>query len=543
MPTLQIDPELVNRLIKSGKIEDLAKTVEGIDPAIAKRIRAETDKLLKTPVDEFKELAGAGGSVMQGMWIALWQGLWIVLEPILPQIFNLLGKVDAIKQVATQDAFKELRPTPLDVGAALQFMHFHPDEKEEAIENLRFQGYSESRIRQLILAARSVINENDIGELWRRGEITQEGALESLSFLGYEQTNAETKAKTWTHLLGAGEIRELFLRGEIESEDALQRLSKLGFNNQDAVALTKLFWFIPPAQDLITMAVREVFNPEVAARFGQYEDFPEAFAEHAASLGISREWAQRYWAAHWDLPSIQMGFEMLHRGVIDISDLNLLLKAKDVMPFWRDKLTAISYNPLTRVDVRRMHKMGVLDLEGVKRSYLDVGYNDENADLMTMFTSVYNSRNERDLSKSEIVNSYIAGILDESSTLDLLLDMGYDEQESAIILTLAKLKEENKRKKDRIKIIKNKYVKSVITLGEVNSQLNSMNLGGKELALVTEEIELAMTDKAEELSLKELKVAFKKNVLLEADFKARLVIKGYKTDDINILVKVAKMGG
>ncbi|GAH79863.1 unnamed protein product, partial [marine sediment metagenome] len=74
----------------------------------------------------------------------------------------------------------------------------------------------------------------------------------------------------------------------------------------------------------------------------------------AGKKGLSKEWSERYWAAHWNLPSPQQGFEMLHRGVINVSELNMLLRALDVMPFWRDKLTAIAFRRLTRVDIRRM---------------------------------------------------------------------------------------------------------------------------------------------------------------------------------------------
>ncbi|GAH93918.1 unnamed protein product, partial [marine sediment metagenome] len=44
---------------------------------------------------------------------------------------------------------------------------------------------------------------------------------------------------------------------------------------------------------------------------------------------------------HWSLPSPSQGFEMLHRGVIDEAELNMLLRALDIMPFWREKLTKV----------------------------------------------------------------------------------------------------------------------------------------------------------------------------------------------------------
>ncbi len=151
----------------------------------------------------------------------------------------------------------------------------------------------------------------------------------------------------------------------------------------------ELAYQIPPVADIITMAVREAFTPAIAARFGQYQDLPSEFVDWVGKKGLSKEWAERYWAAHWSLPSPQQGFEMLHRGVIGEADLNMLMRALDIMPFWRDKLIQIAYRPLSRVDVRRMFALGVLDVSGVRKAYTDIGYNEYNADLMTQFTIRY----------------------------------------------------------------------------------------------------------------------------------------------------------
>jgi len=155
-------------------------------------------------------------------------------------------------------------------------------------------------------------------------------------------------------------------------------------------------------QDLITMSVREVFSPDIAQKFGQFEDFPADFATYAKQQGVSDEWAKRYWAAHWVLPSITMAFDMLHRGVIDQATINQLLRAQDIMPFWRDKITAISYNPYTRVDVRRMHKAGVLSEDEVLTAYKDLGYDDVKALKMTDFTLLEYLPNETANKLSEL---------------------------------------------------------------------------------------------------------------------------------------------
>lgn len=166
-------------------------------------------------------------------------------------------------------------------------------------------------------------------------------------------------------------------------------LRRIGIHPNYNHLYKELAYQIPPVADIITMAVREAFTPAIAARFGQYEDLPSEFVEWVGKKGLSREWAERYWAAHWSLPSPQQGFEMLHRGVIGEADLNMLMRALDIMPFWRDKLIQIAYRPLSRVDVRRMFALGVLDVSGVRKAYTDIGYNDYNADLMTQFTIRY----------------------------------------------------------------------------------------------------------------------------------------------------------
>ncbi|KKL14540.1 hypothetical protein LCGC14_2514640, partial [marine sediment metagenome] len=80
-----------------------------------------------------------------------------------------------------------------------------------------------------------------------------------------------------------------------------ERLTKIGMHPDYLDLHRELAFVIPPVADIITMAVREVFTPEIAARFGQYDDFPAPLEEWGLKKGLSKEWSQRYWAAHWSL--------------------------------------------------------------------------------------------------------------------------------------------------------------------------------------------------------------------------------------------------
>jgi hypothetical protein len=46
----------------------------------------------------------------------------------------------------------------------------------------------------------------------------------------------------------------------------------------------------------------------------------------------------------------------------------------------------MAYVPLTRVDIRRMYALGIINEKEVNKAYQDIGYNTENAARLTAFT-------------------------------------------------------------------------------------------------------------------------------------------------------------
>ena len=265
------------------------------------------------------------------------------------------------------------------------------------------------------------------------------------------------------------------------------RLRKIGIHPEYWDLYKELAYVIPPVADIITMAVREAFTPEIATRFGQYEDFPAPLAEWAGKKGLSKEWAERYWASHWALPSAGQGFDMLHRGIIDVDELKMLLRALDVMPFWRDKLIQVAYRPLTRVDVRRMYKEGVLDEAGVYSAYLDHGYSEKNAEAMTEFTVKYTLSQAAKFSSTDVVSAYAKRMVDRSTAASLLRDLGIKSEDVSYILTRADYKRQWDLTDEKIKGIKNLYKKGVYTENEARDALSKLALPADQINVLFEQ--------------------------------------------------------
>ena len=389
----------------------------------------------------------------------------------------------------------------------------------------------------------------DLIESERRGLIGREDAIAQLRSWGHDTPRAEDLLALRNNTIPEADALSWRHRGIMSDEDTRANLVARGWIPRDVEALIEASLLIPPVPDLIAMAVREAFSPEIAERFGQFEDFPAPFAEAAAKQGISEEWAQRYWAAHWALPSIQMGFEMVHRGVINTADLSLLLRAQDIMPFWRDKLTQISFSPLTRVDIRRMHKVGVLGEDEVNRAYHDIGYSDLNAERLTDFTLRLNAPKAREdvdelakLTRASVLGFFEDGIIDSAKARSLLLDLGVSEQATDLFIGAKEADLERADRKEQIQLIIDQQRAGILKFEEAQDKLAG-------LGLETREQERAITkllrEKAQVTRIPprgSLDKMFKADVIDREEYLATLELRGYSQTWAGRFLKMAEMG-
>ena len=332
---------------------------------------------------------------------------------------------------------------------------------------------------------------------------------------------------------------------ELRQDPTLSNLDKelrrIGIHDNYFDLYKELAYQIPPVADIITMAVREAFTPAIAAKFGQYQDFPEPLELWAGKKGLSPEWAKRYWAAHWSLPSPRQGFEMLHRGLITQSELDMLLRALDVMPFWREKMTGIAYKRLTRVDIRRMYGLGVLTEKEVLEAYIELGYNDRDAERMSNFTVKQILSSQSKFTARDIIAAYTKDMVSRSEADSLLLEVGVRRENIAFILSTAEYKREWELTEQRISAIRNLYKKQVYTADKARSELLRLDLPSKRVDALMEQWYIDEKDKpvrrwttAQTLGFIEAKVITRERGIKE------LREMGYDSEHINVYLESSK---
>jgi len=380
--------------------------------------------------------------------------------------------------------------------------------------------------------------------------MTQQQFATELEKQGFDTTHQFWLQNLAVPLFNITEAINLFRRGRIDKELMYDLTFKQGWTEDSTDAMARLTEAIPGATDIIAFAVREVYSPEIAEAFGQFEgveDVYKAAETDITAIGMTKDTFTKYWAAHWMLPSVGQGFEMVHRNVIPTEgkagelDLDKLLTALDIMPAWRDKLTAISYSPYTRVDVRRMHKLGILKEEDLLRAYMDLGYDTEKATGMADFTIAYNYEppdneltaaekamlKERDLTKADVMSGYKDALIQEDEARAALKALGYGISEIDYYISQIDYSREKAETDDYLKYYHDAYVRGIMDFGEVTDKIGALNLPATRSERLFELWDLEKRAKTSRPTKAELMTFLRKKVITDEVWNSEMLSIGY----------------
>jgi len=377
---------------------------------------------------------------------------------------------------------------------------------------------------------------------WKRGAISEEEFKKHCRQHGWPEMAIDAFSEIFSQRVGVGDLSTLKLREAISESAFDTELAKRGYKPDEVAKLKELQQVIPGVGDIIRMAVREAFTPKVIRQFQLLAERPDEAMAWAKKQGLSEEWFDRFWAAHWELPSLSMGFEMLHRGEIDEEEMKLLIRTHDVSPFWRDKLLAISYSPYTRVDVRRMLDFGILDPEGVYQAYRDGGYDDEKARNMTRLAVALSNSAERDLTKADLLNALKIGYFGPEETRASLVSLGYDENEADYYVSKVLYDLWQSEIKEQVKYLQQQYVRSLISQNEVHSELGRLNLPAEQINRYIRTWDIEREAKTRLLTSTKLEQLRKAKIISDDEYVEEMSGLGYKQQYIDWLLELIKKG-
>lgn len=357
---------------------------------------------------------------------------------------------------------------------------------------------------------------------------------------GYQEQDINLFFKAAYSTLNEGTIRELFFRGVYDKNKAYTRLRENRFTDARIDEMMQTWNLIPPVSDLITMAVREAFSPDLIKSLGLDLNLPPTFVEWASKQGLSKEWAERYWYSHWRLPSAEMGFEMRHRDVIDDAKLNDLLRALDYSPAWHDKLKAITYNVMTRVDVRRLFQLGIFSADEMESKYRHMGYSPEDAKSLRKWTEIEYNQDIKSYTKSAIIKSYLEGFITEETAFDYMTRIGFTRERIEEIMAQARYERGFAKRTARIAALKRLFVSGQYTVSEVQSDLAGFGIDDR---VINELVDTWKLEQKAGLRLPraiDLNDWIEKGIITDDEYKREMMRIGYSEYYANLYLKAAK---
>jgi len=287
---------------------------------------------------------------------------------------------------------------------------------------------------------RSQVGAGELLELRRRGKLDDKQWHYRMSLLGHRKDTEDMYLDLQPRLPDELQLLNWYRREHIDKDAFIIRLQELGYTEETAKFEEATSWLPPTPTDVIRMAVREVFTPEIAEAFGQFKDYPHDLTEWGKKVGLSEEVLKMYWAAHWDLPSPGQGFDMYHRGLLTHDELTKLMRALDIMPFYQEKMLGISHRLIPRRTIPKLVKQEVVDEKQVFDMFFALGYSPENSKILAKSAFIDAATDERTLTKAEAIDAYVRGWIQRRELQTYLEELDYGPREVRYYLASADVK-------------------------------------------------------------------------------------------------------
>lgn len=364
-------------------------------------------------------------------------------------------------------------------------------------------------------------------QLYIRGIISRDELLQLTRANGWPDWQTDQYIAVAQRLTSEDMLLAGYWRGLVSEAKVNDQLAKAGFRDEDIELWKQLSERIPSPSDLIAIAVREGFDEAVARQFGYDEAYPAEAGDAAEKAGMPQEWFRRMWRAHWRLPSVTQGFEMYHRDILSKSELELLLRASDIPAFWRDRLIQLSYNVITRVDVRRMYDLGVFTEAEMYQRYIDYGYSPTDAQALTEWTIKEYAEEDRSLTKADILRMYRESVLNENEATSYLTALGYGVEEISLLLVREDLQKAEAYEKEIVENVRLGFIAGTFDEGDVYAQLGKLDPPAD---FIRDKLEIWTLEKRRRVvrpTVTQLRDFWQSGIIADHQLEQELVARGY----------------
>lgn len=210
--------------------------------------------------------------------------------------------------------------------------------------------------------------------------------------------------------ISTAEIVTARFRGVVSEAEYYEQMAFQGVARERAAIIYEASKWYPTPAILIEWLSKEVYEPDSIDRYGLLAEIDRVRRDTFYRAGMTDEQIESQWIAHWQHPPFTQITEMFRRDILNdpvngrshapgsaqwqaeraaaYEQFQDWFRLVEIPPHWRERLIRMTYEPLTRVDIRRMVDFGLATDDDVVRNGLDRGYTLEDARLYNLFAKV-----------------------------------------------------------------------------------------------------------------------------------------------------------
>lgn len=234
------------------------------------------------------------------------------------------------------------------------------------------------------------------------------------------------------------ELAAMKMRGMINETGYYEGMRQLGYTDRrDSTNLLALRQQIPTMSDIIRFMVRDADDINLVNKFGLDAGFTQKYQKQLKSWseqqGIPENMALYAWRSHWQIPSPTQLFQFWRRLRKDQAfggeaklwdDIEQALIQQDILPYWHKHYQKVAYQPLGRVDIRRMLNIASIQESELEPLYQQLGYSDDDAKGLAKFAI-----RDRDAAivRQRPIKLWLETLIDRNEAKNRLVNQGYPD--------------------------------------------------------------------------------------------------------------------
>lgn len=296
------------------------------------------------------------------------------------------------------------------------------------------------------------------------------------------------------------EVLVLMNRGEIAKDQADAELHKLGYyESKYRDNIIKLASAIPSPSDIISMEMKGAFDDNLVRTLGLSDEIERSpnFQLFMKKQGLGRniykddaggdltlDWPLKFWQAHWQRISPGEAYAMFFRlradrldrfrntfpniSPVNEADLTNLLRQNDIIPSYRDRLSAIQSSQIPIRQLRQVYNIGAMTEQELVEQHKDHGYIDKD---ITYLVSVYNQNKkdyqeqqenkrlgkEKNAYTSNLLNSLEIGGISATDATIAISSIWNDEDKAGWAVNAIEIKKRNAYLKTYLKSVRDEF--------------------------------------------------------------------------------------